>query len=336
MRLTRFYCLFILSVLLSIPGLAAPLKVHILDVGQGDAILTQFTTGETMLIDAGDASAGPGVVKYLQAQGVKKIDILVASHPHEDHIGGMPAVFNAFTHIGKVWDSGYNHGSQIQRRFLETIKQRHLQYGKPKAGFTQSIGKVRIDVLAPHPQFITGTDSDANNNSLVLRLVYGDVSFLLTGDMEEEQRAKCGPWPKSTVLKVAHHGSRNGTDAAFLRQVAPTLSAISCAKQNGYGHPHAETLQVLKDARVKTLTTAIYGAITFSTDGKTVQWTNTTPPTPAGTTATVAGRYIGNQNSHIFHLTTCNSLPAEKNRVYFTSREEAVKAGYRPCKRCNP
>lgn len=336
MRLTRISLLLILIILLSIPGLAASLKVHILDVGQGDAILAQFPTGETMLIDAGGASAGPIVVKYLKAQGIKRIDILVASHPHEDHIGGMPAVFNAFMQIGKVWDSGYSHGSQIQHRFLETIKQRHLQYGKPKAGFTQSIGKVRIDVLAPGHQPITGIKPDANNNSLVLRLVYEKVSFLLTGDMEEEERAKGEAWPQSTVLKIAHHGSRNGTDEAFLKQVAPLYGAISCAKQNAFGHPHKETLQALAAAKVKLLTTPTYGTITFTTDGKTIRWMSTRAPSPSTNTTTTAGKYIGNKNSQIFHLPSCTSLPKGKNRVYFASRQEAINAGYRPCKRCDP
>ena len=204
----------------------------------------------------------------------------------------------------------------------------------PRAGFTQQIGDVQLTILAPGKDLLKGTDSDANNNSLVMRLVYKDVSLLLTGDMEKEERATVAAWPKTTALKLAHHGSRNGTDAAFLTALAPAAGMISCAADNSYGHPHPEVINALQQAKVPFFVTATNGTVLFTTDGKTlaVSFANKASQT------TDAGEknYIGNKNSRIFHRPSCGSLPAEKNRVYFRTRDEAINAGYRACKKCKP
>jgi competence protein ComEC len=128
-----------------------PLAVSVIDVGQGDSILVQFPSGQDMLVDAGDRDAGPTVVQYLRSRGAKRIVILVASHPHADHIGGMQAVLSAFP-VGKVWDSGYSQGSRTQREFLGTIKAKGVRFGMPKAGFSEKAGNATVAVLAPKTQ----------------------------------------------------------------------------------------------------------------------------------------------------------------------------------------
>lgn len=322
------------------------LTVSVIDVGQGDSILVQFPDGENMLVDAGTRNAGPIVVNYLQSHHVSKIDLLVASHPHEDHIGGMENVLSSFT-VGKVWDSGYNHGSRTQQRFLQTIQEKGIRYGKPKAGFSQNMGQARIDVLSPVRE-LSGTHSDANNNSVVLRVSYGKISFLLTGDMEGEERDTVRTFPRTTVLKVAHHGSRNGTDGYFLSQVKPQIAVISYGVGNSYGHPHAEALAALKSAGVRIYGTGENGTVIIITDGNTVSVKALgsnghsspvyKPNYGSGGQTSNGGQcnYIGNKNSHKFHLPTCSSLPTSKNRVCFSTREEAINQGYIPCKRCNP
>jgi len=323
------------------------LVLSVIDVGQGDSILTEFPNGQSMLVDAGSRSSGSTVANYLRQRKVSKIDILVASHPHEDHIGGMLAVLDAFQ-IGKVWDSGYVHGSRTQENFLGTVRAKGIRFGTPKAGFTQDIGDTRIDVLAP-VRALSGTNSDANNNSIVIRLTYGQISFLLTGDMETEERNTVSSWPKTTVLKVAHHGSRNGTDRYFLSAMSPQIAVISYGAGNSYGHPHAETVSALQNAKVKIYSTADSGTVQLSTDGKTVSVKTLGPsqksrigssskkqPSLQAGSGDGAGNYIGNVNSKIFHLPNCSSLPAEKNRIYFNTRDEAINQGYRPCKKCNP
>jgi competence protein ComEC len=342
------------AVLLAVPcSWAAPsgyLAVAVIDVGQGDSILVQFPNGQDMLVDAGEQEAGPRVVQYLRSRGVTRIDILVATHPHADHIGGMLRVLGAFP-VGKVWDSGYIHGSRTQEDFLRTIKAKGVRFGKPKAGFTEQVGQATIKVLAPPAEPLSGTDSDANNSSIVLRITYGSVSFLLPGDMQAEERATVATWPRSTVLKVAHHGSRNGTDVAFAKAVAPEYAVISYGAGNPYGHPHAETITALQSAGAKVLSTAADGTVVFTTDGKSISYATSHTAAaapgpapqaaeenagPAASAATDETYYIGNKRTKVFHRPSCHTLPSAKNQVVFRTRDEAIAQGYRPCKNCNP
>lgn len=246
------------------------LYFYAIDVGQGDSSLFIFPTGETMLIDAGPASAAKDLTRWLKQRGLKKIDILVATHPHADHIGGMGAVIEAFK-IGEIWDSGYAHGSDLQIKFYQTIKNTKIPFGRPKRGYTREIGDAVIEVLAPASELL-GTSSDANNNSIVLRITYGAVSFLMTGDMDAEERRTISPLPQSTVLKAAHHGSRTGTDAKMLREVNPQIIIFSYKMGNSYGHPHKEVLQLLvKNKHIKRFDTA-GGTIRIKTDGKSLTY----------------------------------------------------------------
>jgi len=319
-------------------GVEKLLVMSVIDVGQADSILVEFPNGQTMLVDAADQAHGPTVVSYLRSRGVNRVDILVATHPHEDHVGGIMDVMTAFP-VGKVWDSGYNIGSRTQQQYLQAIKDKGIQYGQPRAGFTQSVGQAGIAVLAPR-QLISGTSSDANNNSIVMRVALGQQSYLLTGDMEEAERATVTNWPRSTVLKVAHHGSRNGTDPAFLGQVSPQIAVLSYAEANEYGHPHPETRQALQNAGVRPYSTAMNGTVIVRTDG-----TNRTVTTfgkgnavamAASTNSSSSSRcnYIGNRRTHIYHRPTASHLPKPENRVCFSSRAAAERAGYRACRLC--
>jgi competence protein ComEC len=245
-------------------GFGGGLTLYAFDVGQGDSFLFHFPGGENVLIDAGTRRSADGLVAKLRALGVRKIDILVASHPHEDHIGGMVSVMDAFD-VGKIWDSGYNHGSSVQRAMLERAREKGIRFGRPRAGFAERIGSARIEVIAPDAP-ISGTASDANNNSLVLRVVYGDVAFLMTGDIEGEGRSLVGRFPAASVLKVSHHGSRNGTDSRLLREVSPDIAILSYGRGNSYGHPHREVLSLFRKFGVKAYSTE-KGDIKIVTDG---------------------------------------------------------------------
>jgi competence protein ComEC len=241
-------------------------EFYAFDVGQGDALLFRFPDGSNMLVDAGPRKSAKSLVGKLRRAGVSRIDLLVATHPHEDHIGGMESVMRTFP-VGKIWDSGYNHGSGIQRDALATVRELGIRFGRPRAGFEEEHGGATITVIAPvNP--ISGTESDANNNSIVLLVKFGDVSFLLTGDIEEAGRREAGSFPPATILKVSHHGSSNGTDRALLEWTRPEAAVLSYGKGNSYGHPHAGVIRLLDEYKVKRYATAD-GDITITTDGKT-------------------------------------------------------------------
>jgi competence protein ComEC len=237
------------------------------DVGQGDSYLFRFPGGECMLVDAGTGKSGPHVVSRLKALGVRRIDVLAATHPHEDHIGGMADVIGAFE-IGRFWDSGYNHGSEVQRSMLRELKRRGIVFERPKAGRTESFGDVRVEVIAP-PERTGGQTGSANDNSLVMRVTYKDVSFLMTGDMERQERAGIKRFPRADVLKLAHHGSSNGTDDRMIREISPDIVIMSYGRGNPYGHPHREVTNLIAKYGLKSYATAD-GEIRIATDGRTV------------------------------------------------------------------
>jgi competence protein ComEC len=340
------YSLTILLVLLATALYAANLRMSVINVGQGDSILVDFPSGQHMLVDAGPSDAGPTVVSYLRSHQVKKIDILVVTHPHEDHIGGMDDVLAAFP-VGKVWDSGYNHGSHLQREYLQTIKAKRIPFGMPRAGSSYTMGNTRVAILAP-VQLLSGTDSDANNNSLVMRISYGKTSFLLTGDMEGEERATVSNWPRSTVLKVSHHGSHNGTDSAFAQAVHPQYAAISYAVGNSYGHPHQEAISALSAIGTKLYSTGQQGTVVITSDGQRVSVSTAGKRATGGGSRAAVHHHGGGgvavtsaggntvyitKTGECYHRTGCDSL---RRSCIAISRKDAIARGYRPCSRCRP
>lgn len=324
-----------------------------LDVGQGDAALIRVPGSVTVLIDGGPSEAGDKVVQALRDAGVQQVDWLIASHPHEDHIGGLPDVLRAVP-VRKALDPGYNNGTSIQRTYLKLLKEKGVDTKLARSGNQYDLGSgARLEILAPEEPLLKGTESDANNNSVVARLSFGSTAFLFTGDVEEDGRARImrshsAADLRADVLKVAHHGSHNGTDPEFLRAVQPKFAVISCARKNDYGHPHAAALAALRDAGCQILRTDQSGTITFTSDGRSIRLASQPAPAPASAPAAAQpapaagsaspslreGRVIGNRSTHVFHRTDCQALPASSRRVDFESAEAAEKAGYRPHRAC--
>lgn len=270
---------FIIIAILAALSIAAPpadcaqkralLRYYAVDVGQGDCSLFILPDGQTIVIDAGPQKSAAKTARYIKSCGVKKIDLLVATHPHEDHIGGMQELIKRFP-IGQIWDSGYNHGSKIQRDFYHTIKEREIPFGRPKRGFAKKFGEVEVEVLAP-AKLLKNTHSDANNNGLILLIRYGDISFLMMGDSEMEQQASIPPLPAAAVLKAAHHGSSNGTDIGLLLRTRPEIVVLSYARGNSYGHPHEEVTAAIREYGARRFDTAD-GAVKLRTDGKNITY----------------------------------------------------------------
>lgn len=271
-KITAFGCaLLAAALLLAIFGRhtasSEQLVFTAFDIGQGDSFLFVFPTGESMLVDTGPSKSSKLLASKLRSAGVSEIDLFVATHPHEDHIGGAVRVLRTFR-VGRVWDSGYSHGSSYQRRMLAEIRDRGIKFGRPKAGHRAELGGASIEVLAPDRAQISGSASDANNSSIIMLVKYGDVSFLMTGDAQDEERALVRRWPRSDVLKVAHHGARNGTDERLLDEARPRVAVISCGRDNEYGHPHKRTMDLLKARGIDTAITAGGGDIVIRTDGR--------------------------------------------------------------------
>lgn len=246
---------------------ARQLRYYALDVGQGDCSLFVLPDGRNVVFDAGPRSNAKKTVNYLKSCGVRKIDLLVASHPHEDHIGGMKELLSKIP-VKQIWDSGYNHGSKVQRDFYQMIKDKKIPFGRPKRGYSAEMGGVEFKVLAP-ARPLKGTSSDANNNGLIVLVTYGDVSFLMMGDAQKEEQETVSPLPRAAVLKAAHHGASNGTDAALLRDVSPDIVILSYKRGNSYGHPHRETVAAIRKAKILRFDTAD-GPVKLRTDGKSV------------------------------------------------------------------
>ena len=250
------------------------LVVKVLDVGQGDAIVL-FCGKDTILVDSSDTDMKSRLIELLRRENIKTIDLLVATHPHEDHIGGMQEVIKNFT-VKKILDSGKEHTTRVYREYLEIIRKKKIPFVKAKKGNIYTFDKgVSLEVLWPGEKFLSNTNSDLNNNSIVLKVKKEDFSMLLTGDIEKEAEqqlvkefsGKLG----SNVLKSPHHGSYRSSTNAFLREVSAQAVIISCGKDNEYGFPHKDVMKRYKNNGMQIYVTAADGSVTVTTDGKKYQ-----------------------------------------------------------------
>jgi competence protein ComEC len=262
------------------------LRVHFIDVGQADSILIQAPSGATMLIDGG--WSGAGALAYLKAHGIAKIDVMVATHPHADHIGGLVDVLRALP-VGAVWTSGAVHTTGIFEQFLDAIAEAKVPYHEAMRGDTILLDDLQFAVLHSDP-----AAADLNDSSVVLHLIFGKVSFLFTGDAERPSEQAMLREVKdqlpSTILKVGHHGSYTSSSPEFLAAVRPAVAIYSAGAHNSYGHPHASTIHNLERAGAVIYGTDKAGTVVISTDGTTytvtTAGTNTqSPSTPLAATA---------------------------------------------------
>lgn len=239
------------------------LKVHFLDVGQGDSIFIELPTNETILIDASIKDASNKIINYLREENVSKIDYVFATHPHSDHIGGMSAVIKAFD-IGQIYMPKAVTTTKTYENLLLTIKDKNLKIKTAKAGNTIiDTDDLKLVVLAPNQD----SYESLNNYSIVLKLTYKEKSFLFMGDAETLSEKEITGDVEADVLKVGHHGSRTSTSQAFLNKVNPSYAVISVGLNNDYKHPHQEVIDRLEKKNIKIYRTDQNGDIMFTTDG---------------------------------------------------------------------
>ena len=318
------------------PGPAeGTLEVHYIDVGQADSALV-LCGGESMLIDGGNVADSDLVVAYLANQGVEELDYVVCTHAHEDHVGGLAGALSQYP-AGEVLAPVTEYDSRAFENFLKYTQEQGLSITVPEPGDAWTVGSATVTVLGPVQDY-----EETNDTSIVLRLDFGERSFLFTGDMErtaEEDLLAAGAYVEAGVLKVGHHGSDTSTSYPFLRAVDPDYAVISVGEDNDYGHPSEDVLSRLRDDDVTLYRTDLQGDVVCTSDGTNPTFTverNAEVQTNPTEEESQPGTYIGNLSSHVFHRPDCSGLPAEENQVAFSSREEAAAAGYTPCGRCEP
>jgi competence protein ComEC len=251
------------------------LEIYAIDVGQGDSLLIVTPEGKTVLIDAGLNKAGERVVQFLRERNVRQLDLIVASHPHADHIGGMRDVLKAVP-VKSFLDSGQEHTTVTYAKTLEAVKEKIGKLTVAKSGQKFNLDNgITLSVLGPRRPWLENVSgSDINANSVIVRLDYGKFSMLFTGDSEDETEDRLiadGANLKVQVLKVAHHGSRYATTERFLKYVQPEAAVISCGADNDYGHPTQSTLDRLRRFGVKVYRTDLQGDVKIASDGETYQ-----------------------------------------------------------------
>ena len=321
------------------------MRVHFIDVGQADSTFIELGNGQTMLIDAG--LGGDDVVNYIRNLQYSSIDFVVATHPHDDHIGGMATVLDSFE-IGKMYMPRQEHTISAFTNMLDVIENKEIELHEAKAGVNiTTSGIIKIDILAPFSE----SYSNLNNCSAVVKLTYGETVMLFTGDAEQVIETQLlNSDIDADVLKVGHHGAGSSSAQSFIKAVSPEVAVISCGEGNSYGHPHADTLAILNEVGADIYRTDEQGTVQVTADqhkkitvDKKASTVKENAPPPANYTkpkkSTENNSVVsGNQNAVVyrtrtgskFHRSSCSYL---KSKIE-TTVSEAKAMGLGPCSRC--
>ncbi len=323
------------------------LEITFIDVGQGDSTLIKSPDGKFLLVDAGEYRNVSSVIGALGASGLSRLDYVIATHPHSDHVGGLSEVFRRYA-VGTAYDIGRVHPTSSYEFYLDAVRDSKARFALIRAGSSFKLGaNVSITFIWPDKDL----PQDLNDASAVFHLKYGDFDALFMADcgtVTEGLLLKAGKVAAVELLKVGHHGSRHSSSSDFLRAASPDLGIIFAGKGNDYGYPQQDTLRRLKDAGTQVMRTDLDGSITVTSDGKS-WWASAEngqkavsqgASATATTAKTVPGKpvYVGSLSSSVFHLSDCEAVAsiAKANLVTYFSREDAVNKGKRPCKICNP
>ncbi len=247
------------------------LMISYMDVGQGDAAYIKVN-GNDILIDAGPRSNSKELLEQLKAKNIDNFELVIATHPHEDHIGGMVDVFKEYE-VKAFYSPKIAHTTKTYENLVKAVKDEGLKTKELKSGMVIDLGEgAKFEVFTPQKSEY----EELNDYSPIMKLSFGDTSYLFTGDAEklaeEEALAKYKTSLDSDVIKFGHHGSSSSSSNAFIEAVSPKYGIISCAKDNKYGHPHRETLDIIKKYNIKTFRTDTDGEIILTSDGKSINF----------------------------------------------------------------
>lgn len=247
------------------------LMISYMDVGQGDAAYIKVN-GNDILIDAGPRSNSKELLEQLKAKNIDDFELVIATHPHEDHIGGMVDVFKEYE-VKAFYSPKITHTTKTYENLVKAVKDEGLKTKELKGGMVIDLGEgAKFEVFTPQKSEY----EELNDYSPIMKLSFGDTSYLFTGDAEklaeEEALAKYKNSLDSDVIKFGHHGSSSSSSNAFIEAVSPKYGIISCAKDNKYGHPHRETLDIIKKYNIKTFRTDTEGEIILTSDGKSINF----------------------------------------------------------------
>ena len=335
MKKQNRFMTFILSMLLALtlvlPGSAVTAKadgqgdmaVHFIDVGQGLAILVQ-SGGENLLYDGGNRSHADEVVQYLKSQQVETINYMISSHYDEDHLGGLVKCLDTFE-VEHVLGSDYVHTSDLFNTFMNTATAHAIIVEYPSVGDTYEFGTGSFTVMAPD-----GISQNSNDNSVVIRLVNGNNSFMFMGDAEEtseQDMISTGMNLDCDVLSLGHHGSASSTSWDLLEATSPSWAVISCGLNNSYGHPAEETMGKLSEKQS-----------TDSSVNQSEQYTNDVAATESYAaetdTSDTQGRmvWISATGSKYHSIPDCGNM--NPNKATQETESQALSQGYEACKKC--
>lgn len=260
----------------SVSSLVAPedsdkLLLYVMDTGNSDSMVLRTPDGHAILIDAADNDDSQQILDTLHLLGIEKLDGVVATHPHADHIGSMAAVLSGVP-VSTIYMTDFTATTKTYESMIDVIEQKDIHAVNVTAGYQFSVGGVHFTALNPQNKGY----GDANNSSIVLLAQYGDTKFLFEGDAEKaaisDMLSNYSDQMDIDVLKVGHHGSSNATTQAFLDVTTPQLAIITCGKDNDYGHPHTETIDMLGGMQIPILRTDQNGDIAVFTDGSTITY----------------------------------------------------------------
>ncbi|MBQ6946978.1 MAG: MBL fold metallo-hydrolase [Clostridia bacterium] len=311
------------------------LRLHVIDVGQGDSTFLELPGGKTMLIDAGERDYGGVVKSYIRQLGYDKLDIVVASHPHSDHIGGLAEVIEAFA-VGQVWMPKKASTTATFEKLLKTVKNKGLQVNTAKAG-KQILAEegLTIDIISP-----TRDDygDEMNLYSAVIRITHGTQRFLIMGDAETENEEEM-TGVAAEFIRVGHHGSKTSSSAAFVKRVGAKYAVISVGTDNSYGLPKDEIIKRWQKAGATVYRTDESGTLRFVSDGKIITVETGIATSAPQTETSPQSAWVLNISSKKIHRPDCSSVEKIKAANKQTSNraaEDLLKEGYTPCGSCDP